>query len=204
LQDLQRYIRGSEPTGQPLAVAVERAGSAHVVSLQPRQLEQGIYGLGVSLFSHGVVSYPLARAPLAAVQLTAELFALIVRTLAGVAAGFWQGTPVPVDVAGPVGIAVLTSQVVSLGWTSLLHFMAVLSINLAFINLLPFPALDGGRLVFIGLEVIRGRAVAREVEGRVHRWGFAVLLVLVAVVTYFDLKRFGGVFSTWWDSIRLR
>ena len=100
------------------------------------------------------------------------------------------GAGVSADIAGPVGIAVMTGQVARLGFVYLLQFAAMLSINLAIINFLPFPALDGGRVVFVIIEKIRGRAVSEKLETALHNIGFVLLILLVLGVTYRDVLRF--------------
>ncbi|OGL86892.1 hypothetical protein A3I40_04155 [Candidatus Uhrbacteria bacterium RIFCSPLOWO2_02_FULL_48_12] len=203
LSSLQSYIR-SHPN-DTLNLTIERDQQQQTITLKPALLQVGdeeVYGLGVSLFTTATVSYPIYRAPWEAVKLTGRLFWLIAKTLGDIVVGLIRGAPAPVDVTGPIGIAILTTQVVDLGWIFILQFVAVLSLNLAFINLLPFPALDGGRLFFILIEIIRRRPVPEHIEGRIHRWGFTVLLLLVLVVTYFDLKRFGGAFDSWLMSLR--
>jgi len=102
-----------------------------------------------------------------------------------------QTASVPDSVAGPVGIAKVTSQAIQLGFLSLLQFIIFLSINLGLINIFPFPALDGGRLVFLIVEVLRGgKRVRPEVEAAVHNFGFLLLLVLIFTITYKDIVRF--------------
>ena len=98
------------------------------------------------------------------------------------------------DVAGPVGIAQATGQVVEQsGWQTLLDFAALLSINLAIINMLPLPMLDGGRIAFVLLEVVRGgRRIAPEKEAIVHLVGLALIITMAVVVTYFDIIRIIG------------
>ncbi|GAA0461534.1 RIP metalloprotease RseP [Alkalibacillus silvisoli] len=91
--------------------------------------------------------------------------------------------------AGPVGIYSATDDVVQTGFTNFLTWTAMLSINLGIINLLPLPALDGGRLMFIGLEAIRGKPVDPQKEGVVHFIGFALLMLLMIVVTWNDIER---------------
>jgi regulator of sigma E protease len=90
-------------------------------------------------------------------------------------------------IAGPVGIARMFISVESAGWVWTLNLAAMISVLLGFFNLLPIPALDGGRLVFLLVEAIRGRPVDPEKEGLVHLTGFAVLMVLVAFITYHDV-----------------
>jgi len=107
--------------------------------------------------------------------------------------GLFHGGAGP-DVAGPVGIAQATGEVVEeSGWLVLLDFAALLSINLAIINVLPLPMLDGGRIAFVVLEVIRGgRRIAPEKEAIVHLVGLALILTMAVVVTYFDILRIIG------------
>jgi membrane-associated protease RseP (regulator of RpoE activity) len=95
------------------------------------------------------------------------------------------------EVSGPIGIAQATGQVVKeAGWKVLLDFAALLSVNLAVINILPLPMLDGGRIVFVLLEVLRrGRRVAPQKEALVHLIGLVALLTLVVVISYFDIVR---------------
>ena len=92
---------------------------------------------------------------------------------------------------GPVGIASVTGDVIDqAGWRSLIEFAALLSLNLAIFNVLPLPMLDGGRMMFVLIEVIRGgRRVSPEKEALVHLTGFALLMASVVVVTYFDVAR---------------
>lgn len=97
-------------------------------------------------------------------------------------------------VAGPTGIAQGTGEVIkSSGWDSLLQFAALLSINLAIINVLPLPMLDGGRMTFVLIEIARrGRRIAPEKEAIVHLVGLALIITLAAVVTYVDIARIIG------------
>ncbi len=107
--------------------------------------------------------------------------------------GIFHGGSGP-EVAGPVGIAQATGEVVEQsGWQTLLDFAALLSINLAIINILPLPMLDGGRIAFVLLEVLRGgRRVSPEKEALVHLVGLALIITMAVVVTYFDVLRIIG------------
>src|SRR5262249_22781785 len=96
------------------------------------------------------------------------------------------------QVAGPAGIVRFTGEGVSLfpplGWVPILNLTAVLSLNLAIIHILPFPALDGGRLALLGLEVIRrGKRLDPRHEGLIHLVGMALLLLLVVIITWNDI-----------------
>ncbi|MFH1086679.1 MAG: M50 family metallopeptidase [Chloroflexota bacterium] len=100
---------------------------------------------------------------------------------------------IPVQISGPIGIYQATTEVAKTGLDRLIEFTAFLSINLFMVNLLPLPALDGGRLIFVALEwARRGRRVPPEKEGLVHTVGMIVLIALMAVVTVFDYQRYFG------------
>lgn len=92
--------------------------------------------------------------------------------------------------SGPVGIYDVTDQIVQTGMMNYLLWTAMLSINLGIINLVPLPALDGGRLLFVGIEAIRGRPISPEREGMAHLIGFGLLMLLMIVVTWNDIQRF--------------
>ncbi|WP_417900530.1 RIP metalloprotease RseP [Bacillus haimaensis] len=92
--------------------------------------------------------------------------------------------------SGPVGIYKSTEVVAESGIFLLMRWTAVLSINLGIINLLPIPALDGGRLMFFAAEAVRGKPIDRHKEGLVHFIGFALLMLLMLVVTWNDIQKF--------------
>jgi regulator of sigma E protease len=100
------------------------------------------------------------------------------------------------QVAGPVGMGQLTSELIEEStlpkWVTLANLAIILSLNLAILNLLPLPALDGGRLLFVGLEVIRGKRVPPEKEGLIHLFGIVVLIGLMFIIAFNDIKRIIG------------
>lgn len=180
-----------ESAGQPVAYQINRQDKMLELEISPRIMESsaGQYSLGVALAESGLVTYAWPRAIWEGMRLTAT-------SLRDIASGFWQllaglfhGQNMSDQVAGPIGIAVLTGQISSLGWIYLLQFVALLSLNLAFINILPLPALDGGRLLFIIIEKISGRPVKAKIEAIIHSIGFILLLALIAVVTFQDIGR---------------
>lgn len=104
-------------------------------------------------------------------------------------AKWFTGSSAP-QLTGPIGIAQLTGEVVKLGITQVLEFTALISISLGIFNLFPFPGLDGGRIIFVALEwVRRGKRISPRKEGLVHTIGFAILLLLIIAVSYFDIIR---------------
>ncbi|MGI6552155.1 MAG: RIP metalloprotease RseP [Clostridia bacterium] len=96
---------------------------------------------------------------------------------------------VAADVAGPVGIVHLVGEAAGFGWATLINFAGLLSLNLGLINLLPIPALDGSRLIFLGIEGLRGRPINPENENFIHFIGFALLIALMLLITYKDILR---------------
>lgn len=95
----------------------------------------------------------------------------------------------PLEVTGPVGIIRVIGEQAQHGLVNLLWLTGLISISLGLINLLPIPALDGGRILFLVIEAIRGRPVDPEKEGFIHLIGFAILIALILLVTYNDLSR---------------
>lgn len=94
------------------------------------------------------------------------------------------------DLSGPVGVIHTIGEAAKYGFINLLYLMGFISVNLGFFNLLPLPALDGSRIVFLLIEIIRGKAIDPEKEGFIHFVGFVLLILLMITVTYSDVIRF--------------
>lgn len=155
--------------------------------------------LGVVVTSSDMVKPPLHQRPFIAVSEGAkETWFWAKTTILGIANtiyGALQGQ-VPKDIAGPIGIFQITSSVARTGILSIISFMGILSVNLAVLNILPFPALDGGRLFFIVIETITGRRVKPALERVAHTVGMVILLLLLLLVTAHDINRiFSSGFS---------
>jgi len=93
------------------------------------------------------------------------------------------------QIAGPVGIVGLVGEASAYGMTTLLMFTAFISLNLAVINILPFPALDGGRLLIVGIEGVRRKPINPKVVGALNAVGFILLILLMVAVTWNDIAR---------------
>ncbi len=92
--------------------------------------------------------------------------------------------------AGPIGIAQVTDQVSKIGIAPIFELTALISISLAIVNILPIPALDGGRLLFVLIEAVRGgKRISPKKEGVIHMAGFAVLIALILLMSYVDISR---------------
>lgn len=164
-------------------------------NLTPEKLNIGqeeIIGVGIALAEVGLVKYPWYWAFYKGFLTTFNLFVVIITAFYLAIKSLFIGQHLAVEVAGPVGIAALTGQVVNLGFIYVLQFTALLSLNLAIINILPFPALDGGRILFIIIEKIRGKAISQKLEATIHNLGFAMLMILILLITFRDLSRFQG------------
>ncbi|MFD2628418.1 RIP metalloprotease RseP [Oceanobacillus kapialis] len=185
-EEFTTIVRGNP--GQELNVVVQRDGEQVPLTVTPDAVEvEGVEGpetigqIGVhqayekSLF--GTLKYGVVQ--------TFDTTKLILTNLGMLITG-----QVPIDMlSGPVGIYDATDQVVQTGFMNFLLWTAILSINLGIVNLVPLPALDGGRLLFVGIEAVRGKPIAPEKEGIFHFVGFALLMLLMIVVTWNDIQR---------------
>lgn len=172
----------AESGGQTLRVQVERGGQELGISVVPAYSEEA---------GRALIGIERTRERLGPIQAVYEgvvqsfLFVtLMVQALVMMATG-----SIPADVSGPVGIASMVGQATAAGITSLLYFTAVLSLNLAIINLLPIPGLDGGKLVLVLVEKVRGKRLPYEKEAMINIIGFAVLIAVMLLATYRDIAR---------------
>lgn len=166
-------------------------GKLRFVEVTPRSdfpKDQGPLGVGISQ-KFEVKKYPIYQAPVVGVSEAFKVSVLIVTGIGSVLYQLATTGVVPKDVAGPVGIAQLTGQFVEIGPFAVLSFVALLSINLAILNVIPFPALDGGRLFFILIEAVTRRRVHPRFEALAHAIGMVILLALIALITIHDLGR---------------
>ncbi|KKM11804.1 peptidase [Clostridiales bacterium PH28_bin88] len=171
--------------GKPLNLLVERAGKQMQFTVTPEmdpQSKVGLIGIEQMWKQLGFFSSILRG-----IQQALAVGVLILTSLVQMVTG-----QVPAEVAGPIGIVQLAGEAARLGLASVLDFAGLLSLNLGIINLFPIPALDGSRLIFLGVEGVRGRPVDPERENFIHLIGFALLILLMIVITYQDLLRIFG------------
>lgn len=187
-ENLQTFVEDHK--GSEIILMLQRGKQIFEVQIVPRESHPEEEGpLGVALANITIVSYPLFQAFVKGITDTINLTILIISALGMIIYKAIIGLPVGEVVSGPVGIYNLTSQAAEMGFTYLLQLTVLLSINLGIINILPFPALDGGRLIFLGVERIKGSPVSQKVEGMIHTVGFALLILLMILVTYKDLTK---------------
>lgn len=199
-EELQNYVNSK--IGLELDYKIKRGQVLLDKPITPVLMpETGKGGIGVALSETGIVRYPWHLAIWEGFKTTFVLIWLIIAAFYELIKGLIFGQGVTADLAGPVGIATITGQVARMGLVYLMQFTALLSVNLAVINFLPFPALDGGRFLFLIIEKIKRAPVKREVENLIHNIGFVLLMLLVLVVTFRDVAKFSGAFKDIWNKL---
>jgi len=189
--------------GKPTVYTIKRGKEVFEKTLTPRvNPPAGQGALGVGLASVGYVSYPWYIAPIKGFVAVYNLVALTVTTLIGILGQVFRGQHVSAALSGPIGIAILTKDVTQLGFVYLVQFTAVLSINLAIINIIPFPALDGGRVLFLFIEKIRRKKMSISTEQWINTAGFLVLIGLMVLVTFMDVSRYSSKFHNLYIQIK--
>ncbi len=189
-KDFLAYV-GADTTEQPLTFKVERNGAEKMITVTP---VTGVItsdptrpALGVSVATIGVVPEPILQAPIDGALYTWDITKA---TAVGLFTFFGQALTLNANlsqVSGPVGIAGAVGNAYAQGAAALFSIAAIISINLAIINLLPLPALDGGRLLFVIIEAIIRRPIKPSIAAAVNGIGFAALLLLMLVVTGSDI-----------------
>lgn len=194
--ETQAFIRFIEDhLGESVNLTVVDSGESRIVALTPRikaETPEGQGALGVGITNIDLVQYPLWQRPARgawyglkeAVAWGNEIVLSLKNLLGRLFAG-----QVPEDVSGPVGIYQASKNAGDQGWQALLQFTGILSVNLAILNLLPLPALDGGRILFIVIEVFRRRRVQPAWEQKIHLAGMLLLIGLMVLVTVNDIRR---------------
>jgi regulator of sigma E protease len=194
--DLTAYVRSR--AGQEVVLTVRTDGSLHQLTVTPRsvtdaQIRRGIGAVGFSWRpDHFAEVPPLANNPLdAAIHGTQETTTLAVQlpgALADAIGGLLGLNPDAETAVGPIGIAEQTGRVLQGPLVGTLAFVAVLSLNLAVLNVLPFPPLDGGRIAVVLIEAVRRRRLPAEREALIYVTGFMVLIALVILISIQDVQ----------------
>lgn len=184
----------NQEKGHEIAVKIEREGEELVFYPTPRETPPEREGaLGVVISDMEMKKYSLWQMPFyGTIEGFKEAFAwtgLVIGGLGRMVGNLITKGQIPREIAGPLGILQITSAVARSGILTILQFIGVLSVNLAVINILPFPALDGGRLIFIGYELVTRRKPKSQIEHWVNFVGMAFLLFLIILVTINDIVR---------------
>lgn len=175
---------------ESMILSVLRNGNTINIPVTPRRNPPAGQGpLGVVITDLELRTYAWYEIPIEAVKIN------VIRArdmFTGVASTLWRLLTLKApsaDVAGPIGIARVTGQAVKFGWKAVLEFMSILSLNLAVLNILPIPALDGGRLAFVFLEKLIGKRLRPAFERSAHQIGMIILIGLILLVSINDILR---------------
>ena len=189
IEDLQNYTK--ENLGKPIVLSILRGKENITKEIIPREeYPDGEGAMGVSLIRTAVVSYSPLEAIKKGYEYTVHLTIFIIMAFAAIVWGLLTTGKTAAEVSGPIGIAAMTQQAAAMGFMTVLNFTALISVNLAIINALPFPALDGGRLLFLAVEKIKGSPINQNFEAKVNNIGFALLMLLMVVITFKDIAKF--------------
>lgn len=180
-EDLQAIVGGHE--NEALDVRVLRDGAEQVITVIPQYDEESgrsLMGVSPVMAHNGIASIKTG------VENTWEMTVMMYDLIGQL----FTGDVSAKELSGPVGIVYVVNDSAKMGLIYVVYLAALLSLNLAVINLLPFPALDGGRLLFLVIRKITGKRVTDEMEGKIHFIGIMLLLLLMVYVTWNDIIRF--------------
>ncbi len=185
--DTQKFIDAHK--GTEILMVIKRGNSEFTTTLVSRANPPAGEGpLGIALSLVHIRKIPFYMAPIEGGQIMWNATRATLDGFWMLLSGLIKGSGIASQVSGPVGIYNLSGQATSMGFSALLVFIALLSINLAIINILPIPGLDGGRLLFVIIEAIRGKKISSAVSSTVHGLGLALLIALMLLITFKDIK----------------
>jgi len=149
--------------------------------------ENGVPAIGISMDEIGIAKMPVLSSFVEGLKLTLHVTKGTLLGLFGLIKDSIKGQGSLASVTGPVGMVAIVGDAYQFGFVYLLSFAALISVNLAIINLVPFPALDGGRLFFLLIEKIKGSRIRPRIANTANAVGFGILILLMVVVTYHDI-----------------
>ncbi len=188
IDQVQKFI--NKHKGEEIFMIIKRGDEEIELSGTPRiDFPEGEGALGISLIKTGIISYPWYKAIGKGISYSFSMLIMIVNGFNFVLKGLLFKSELVGNIAGPVGIFRMTSQAASLGFVYFLHFGALISLNLAVINTLPFPALDGGHFLFILIEKIKGSPIKPKTERIINTIGFSLLIILMIFITVRDVVK---------------
>ena len=185
---VQQFV--GNKAGKEIKVSLKRDGEADSILVTPKAgLLEGRAAIGVSLDVIGILKLPVHLALWQGLKTASSLTLSTAASLGKLVKDAVIGRADLSAITGPVGIVGVVGDAYHFGFIYLLSFAALISINLAVINLIPFPALDGGRLLFLLIEKIKGSAINPKVANALNAGGFILLLLLMVIVTYHDIAK---------------
>ncbi len=188
LLELQNKINNSKDKGIEINYIRDSVpGKVNVVA--EKGIVDGKYAIGIAMDNVATLKLPFHKAISEGFRFTLHIIAVTFTGLYDLVSGIWKGTASLSSVSGPVGIVGLVGDAAKLGFTYLIMFTAVISVNLGVLNLVPFPALDGGRVLFVIIEAIIRRPIKPAIANTTNEIGFGLLILLMIVVTYKDIMK---------------
>jgi len=180
-----------EHRGQEIVIKIERNGEIKEFKTIPRiNPPAGEGALGIALMESGLAKKNLLASVWEGLKTSVEIIRAVFAAIFNLITKALVGKATLEQIAGPIGIVKITAQAGSLGFVYLLQLLALISLNLVVINIFPFPALDGGRLLFLLIEKIKGSPLPIKFEKYANAVGMAFLLFLMIVITIKDIIRF--------------
>ncbi len=177
--------------GERITLTLERGKETKTVVAEAREHPpQGQGRIGIAMERIGIRQFPILTAVWEGTKSGFLLAYVIVYSFFDAIRDFVTGEPVTGDIAGPVGIYAMTRQFTQLGFVYILQFVALLSMTLAILNSVPYPALDGGQLLFVIIEKIKGAPLSDRAKRIANTVGFASLMLLILLITIRDIRRF--------------
>ncbi|MEK7650941.1 MAG: site-2 protease family protein [Patescibacteria group bacterium] len=186
-QDFTGAVKGAPN----IILGIERGSKKMNIEIAPRlNPPEGQGPLGVNITETGFVAQPISSAFVSGFTGVWETSKMVIEGLVMFFGQLFTAPRAIENVAGPVGIVFIAAQATSLGFIYLIQLLALISVNLAVLNLLPFPALDGGRFLFLIIEKIIRRPISKQFQIWVNGAGFAALILLMVFITVKDVVRF--------------
>ena len=183
LDDLELFLAISSGETEFVVLRDGEELTYKVIPLDDEESEKAGYRFGIQ-FDNSI-----EKGFIPAIKYTFSKFVSLIRQMAYTFKFLFTGKVSVSNLSGPVGIYSAVDQTRSTGFSNLLYLLALLSINVGFVNLIPFPAFDGGRILFLIIEMIKGKPVKAETENLIHNIGFFILLALIIFVTINDIIR---------------
>ncbi len=176
--------------GQQISLKIQRGKEVFETSIVPRvSPPEGEGAMGLALVRTAVKSYPWYEAPFRGTLAVGNLTIAVVRGWIMAFTNLIKGLPTGAQLMGPVGIFSLFAQAGQLGAIYFLQFIAIISVYIALFNILPIPALDGGKLLFLAIEKVRRKPVSQKIEQKITAAFFMILIFLMVLVTIKDIAR---------------
>ena len=169
-------------TGKTLELKVKRNEEVKTIKIEPEKQEESYtYGFGITTnVEKGII--PSIRFAFSKIASLISQMILVIWYLI-------TGTLSLNTLSGPIGIFNLVSDTAKTGFINIIYLLGIISVNVGFINLLPIPAFDGGRILFLIIEKIKGKPVSAKTENTIHSIGFVLLMILMVAITYNDILK---------------